>query len=367
MGGVAVGCTPDAGPADGDGLAQIQDVADALCAAMAARDRSGFEAAGSAEALEQLWQVTGLGAPLQIDRIEVIGWREIDGRTGVDCRWHWRWPDDPMRAGSGVAAGAVSELPMTLVRRGQRWLVGGLVPVASAPAWWSGAVESIRPLDLAGGVSSVVVVRPGPGVDLAPVWTERWAAAGQRLAERGRHGVLAAGCPVVLELGSGEDLGGLAARTSRVAGEPPAYTITLAADQLADQGDEPAITLLHHELIHAVSGSPDAAAPLWIIEGYAEWHALAGSPGSAQLIRERVLPRWQGGDPAVPEDADFSATDLDVAYARAWSAMLALEELVGVDALEAVVAAAYRGELDRGLRRAGVGLEEINAAAARVR
>jgi hypothetical protein len=111
-------------------------------------------------------------------------------------------------------------------------------------------------------------------------------------------------------------LTGDAARpATRVVVNPRASQL-VADDQLAE--------LLRHEIVHVATRSPQSPAPLWAVEGLAEWVALdpgAGrhGPGVAAVLND---VRRNGPPARLPVDAEFAvgATELNQAYAEAWLA-----------------------------------------------
>jgi hypothetical protein len=128
-----------------------------------------------------------------------------------------------------------------------------------------------------------------------------------------------------------------------VLGQPPGrYAAIAAVTQLTGEAAQPAVRivvnprasqlvsddqlgeLLRHEIVHVATRSPQSPAPLWAVEGLAEWIALdpgAGrrTPGVAAVLSD---VRRNGPPARLPVDAEFAAgaTDLNQAYAEAWLA-----------------------------------------------
>lgn len=101
----------------------------------------------------------------------------------------------------------------------------------------------------------------------------------------------------------------------RIVVSPRARTVA-REDQLAE--------ILRHEITHLATRSPESAAPLWAVEGLAEWIAVGPEPGrsssgSADLLAE---VRRHGPPRSLPTDADFGvgSPNLNRAYAGAWLA-----------------------------------------------
>jgi hypothetical protein len=82
--------------------------------------------------------------------------------------------------------------------------------------------------------------------------------------------------------------------------------------------------ILRHEIVHLATRSPESAAPLWAVEGLAEWVAIGGdakrsSAGTAELV---AAVRRDGAPRSLPADAAFmvGSPHLNRAYAEAWLA-----------------------------------------------
>lgn len=81
---------------------------------------------------------------------------------------------------------------------------------------------------------------------------------------------------------------------------------------------------LVHETVHVATRSGSSPAPLWAVEGLAEYVAYAAEPGG-RVATERALAgalRRDGLPSQLPADGDFAAgvPGVDVAYAEAWTA-----------------------------------------------
>jgi hypothetical protein len=195
------------------------------------------------------------------------------------------------------------------------------------PSWWLGPITVRR--------QSVVTVLAGAGQP-----ADRWVQLAGRAAAAVRRR---------LPSGVAEDWSG------QVVLEAPATTRDFAAvlGQRADAyraiaavayqvgvGDRPPLRvvvnpqarsqvtqaqlaeILRHEIVHLATRSPESAAPLWAVEGLAEWVALSGEPGRSSFGTADLLAavRRDGPPRSLPADADFAvgSPHLNRAYAEAW-------------------------------------------------
>ena len=93
---------------------------------------------------------------------------------------------------------------------------------------------------------------------------------------------------------------------------------------LADQSALERRLTLTHEMVHVATRSGSSPAPLWAVEGLAEYVAYRAEP-RGRVEAERALAaalRRDGLPSRLPADADLGsgATDVTVAYAEAWLA-----------------------------------------------
>ncbi len=107
--------------------------------------------------------------------------------------------------------------------------------------------------------------------------------------------------------------------------------------------------VLRHEITHVAARAATVdGAPMWLLEGFADYVGYRGSgiapTEAAPDLTRRV--RAEDGNLELPADADFRAggTKLDVAYQSSWSLSLFIADRFGEDALV---------ELYRTLARAG--------------
>ena len=196
--------------------------------------------------------------------------------------------------------------PVTLRQQGSVTVLAG----AGQPAdQWvrmatdaAAAVRRRLPQGLATGWSGRVVVE-------VPATTRDFAAVLGQPAER--YAGIAA---VAYQVGIGDR------PPLRVVVNPRARS-SLRAAQLAE--------ILRHEIVHLATRSPDSAAPLWAVEGLAEWVAIGGKPGRSSSGTADLLAqvRRSGAPRSLPADADFAAGSpgINRAYAEAWLACSFIE------------------------------------------
>ena len=74
----------------------------------------------------------------------------------------------------------------------------------------------------------------------------------------------------------------------------PRSRTLVTADQLAE--------IVRHEIVHVATRSPESPAPLWAVEGLAEWVALRGRPGGTSFGTADLLAavRRDGPPGALP-------------------------------------------------------------------
>ena len=106
--------------------------------------------------------------------------------------------------------------------------------------------------------------------------------------------------------------------------------------------------VMTHEAVHAVTGAPTSRAPVWLVEGFADYVALLDvdlplSRTAAQVL-ERV--REDGVPERLPDESDFDLTapHLGAAYEAAWLACRAVASIAGEDGLVEVYRRTSDGE-----------------------
>ena len=207
---------------------------------------------------------------------------------------------------------------------------GTTLDAPAEPLWWLAPVTSATRGD--------VTVLVGPGQD-ARRWLDLAAGAA---ADAHDH------LPTVLrERWDGHlvvEVPGSAADLARVlGGTPTAYASTAAVTRpegpttaaavrvvvnpaTARDPDVELATTLTHETVHVATRSVASPAPLWAVEGLAEYVALEAHP-SQRTDEVAALP--PGAPPSrLPADATFAAggPGVTAAYAQAWSACKAVAE-----------------------------------------
>lgn len=135
-------------------------------------------------------------------------------------------------------------------------------------------------------------------------------------------------------------------------------------------GAEPELGIdivLTHETTHVATRSPASAAPLWLIEGYADYNAYASYP-QAQASAEDGLyraVRSSGAPKTPPGNGDFSprAKHLNLTYAEAWQLCAYLAAHGGQGKLNSFYAAVDRSpdaDVDAALHTVyGIGQSEL--------
>ena len=112
---------------------------------------------------------------------------------------------------------------------------------------------------------------------------------------------------------------GMAARPGSLDGGGPSRRQPELAGSLDD--DRLAV-LITHEATHVLTRSGVSPAPIWLVEGFADWVAFDRSPAAAPPTQDLVLSdvRRHGAPQSFPADTDFrpDAADLDLTYGRAW-------------------------------------------------
>lgn len=105
--------------------------------------------------------------------------------------------------------------------------------------------------------------------------------------------------------------------------------------------------VMTHEAVHALTGAPTSRAPVWLVEGFADYVALrdVDLPLSQTAAQVLAQVRREGAPDRLPGEAEFDVTapHLGAAYEAGWLASRALAELAGEDALLEVYASAGAG------------------------
>ncbi len=198
------------------------------------------------------------------------------------------------------------------------------------------------------GVDGVVVVGAGPAIR---PWLARGrsAAAAVRSQLRGlatpRSGPLVIEVPATRQafersLGVADDSYARIAAVAwpRGSAHDSAVHVVINPQVVAGLTAEGIAVLLAHETTHVATRSVHAAAPTWLIEGFADYIAYAAYPAAAEAalapLRTRIAGGWGPG--ALPSETDFRASgaELDLAYAQSWSICRFLAQRYGAARLE---------------------------------
>lgn len=158
--------------------------------------------------------------------------------------------------------------------------------------------------------------------------------------------------PLVVEVPSGGDE--LEAALAAPAGEYDAIAgLATAVDGSTERGaplrvylnpevfeglsDRGAQVVLTHETAHIAVDAPSADMPMWLLEGFADYIALAGGQVPVDVAARQVLQRIrdEGLPEGLPTSADLepTAADLGATYEEAWLACRYLAQVHGDDAM----------------------------------
>ena len=239
---------------------------------------------------------------------------------------------------------------------------GSALDAPALPLWWLAPVTRAATGD--------VTVLTGPGQDAA-----RWLGLATRAAAEARDHLPTAlrrgwdGRLVVEVPGDGDDFARVLGATSTAyattaAVTRPEGTTTEAAVRvvvnpaIAQDPDAELATTLTHEAVHVATRSAASPAPLWAVEGLAEYVALEAHPGE----RADELAALPTGEPPsrLPADGTFTAGGAEVtaAYAQAWLACKAVAEHRGRSDLGRFYAALDDGATVDAAARRTLGVDE---------
>jgi hypothetical protein len=244
-------------------------------------------------------------------------------------------------------------------------------PPAQQPSWWVGPLTAAQQGD--------VTVLAGSGQP-----TARWLSVVRSAATAVRRGLPTDGLDragdVVVEvpatpadfaavLGQPLDRSAAIAAVAHQVGEgdqPPLRVVInprsatqVTNDQLAE--------IVRHEIVHVATRSPESPAPLWAVEGLAEWVALRGRPGGTSFGTADLLAavRRDGPPRTLPANQAFGAGQdrLNRAYAEAWLACRYVAETYSVADLGRLYTELDRGRtVDEASQAAlGIGAAELTA------
>ncbi|MFI6656361.1 hypothetical protein ACIBL8_12720 [Streptomyces sp. NPDC050523] len=329
-----VGC---GGPsADVAGRADLQRVLDHRSTAVLDRDRAAFARSGAPGWFENL-----RGVPLASWSYRVTALHGSGGRATADAELRYRiegYDNAPVTVGR----------TLTLSRdRGGHWYVDADKPArkSAQQLWDQGPVTVVRgrhSIVLGTGQSSEALHTYADLADdavpnVSRVWGLDWT-----------------GHVVVLVPGSVEGMAGLlgspasqyrgiaAVTTGEVGGPPqaPADRIVVNPDAYALLGPVGKQVVLTHETTHvATRAHTNAATPLWLSEGYADWIGyLSTDRTPAEAAPELARAVDDGHVPSrLPTDKDFGfsgdATNLAQSYEGGWLACRLIADRWGQERL----------------------------------
>ncbi|WP_410876448.1 peptidase MA family metallohydrolase [Nocardia sp. A7] len=137
--------------------------------------------------------------------------------------------------------------------------------------------------------------------------------------------------------GTGADVAAVSLTGSYAPGtQPTDQRIVFNPDARRRVGNEGMATLLRHELTHvATRADTTDGAPLWMLEGFAEYVAQRDQATTFSQIAPTLTTRLRAG--TLPSDlvvdADFAGVDAPYAYESAWSTCAFLADRYGTTAL----------------------------------
>lgn len=286
-------------------------------------------------------RLTGVRQPVPSDRLAALG----PGARVVQAQLGWRL--------RGERADATSSVWLTLVPGpdGDRLAAtddGAGLDTPAVPLWWLAPVTRVTRGD--------VTVLVGPGQSAG-----RWAALASRAAadarahlprvlRRGWDGHLVVEVPgseadFARVLGAAPSASATTAAVTRGEGPTTGAVVRVVVNPATAQDSEAELgTTLVHETVHVATRSATSAAPLWAVEGLAEYVALDAHPD--QRPDELALLRGSRRPKRLPDDNAFTAggKDVTVAYAQAWLACLAVAEHRGRSGLGHFYAALDDGD-----------------------
>ncbi|MFE9766580.1 hypothetical protein ACFYPC_18940 [Streptomyces sp. NPDC005808] len=330
---VLVGCGGSAVP--DTAAAEVQRVLDRRAVALLDRDEQAYRSTEQPGA-----PVTEFGnlreVPLAAWSYRVTGFHRSGDRATADAELSYR-------VDGYDTAPVTAARTLSLTRTDGNWYVASDKPAedASEQLWEQGAVTVLRgEHSLVMGVGQSqdrlrayadLADRAVPAVSKA--WGTDWSGHVVVLVPRSLEGMAgllgapASGYQGIAAVTTGEAGASAKAPADRIIVNPDAYGI------LGDLGKQVVLT---HETTHvATRAHTDAATPLWLSEGYADWVGYLGSGRTVtQIAPELERAVADGHVPAaLPHDADFGFTgdgaQLAQAYEGGWLACRLIAERWG--------------------------------------
>ncbi|MEU5592248.1 hypothetical protein [Streptomyces sp. NPDC020298] len=303
--------------------AEVQRVLDRRAAALLHHDEAAYDRTGGAEQYERLRAV-----PLVSWTYRVTGLHRGGATATADAELRYRvrgYDKAPVTADRTLTLGRSAD---------GHWYVTADRPAKKAgqQLWDQGRVTAAR------GEHSLVLGVGQSGDELrgfarladraVPAVSQAWGTDWTRRVVvlvpdslKGMAGLL--GSPA-------SSYRGIAAVTTGEAGgsnRSPADRIIVNPDAYAVLGDVGKQVVLTHETTHvATRAHTDAATPLWLSEGYADWIGYLGTGRTAQQAAPELARAVQDGEipSRLPVDKDFGfstdAVDLARAYEGGWLA-----------------------------------------------
>ncbi|MEU5692635.1 hypothetical protein [Actinosynnema sp. NPDC020468] len=258
---------------------------------------------------------------------------------------------------------AVRDLAYLFTRRGDRWYLNSdtaLEPVGRKT--WRGPWD-FGPCVVRSGAGGFVIAHPGGEAFAAKVlgevddavaavtavWGEDWS---RQVAV-----VVPGGAEEMRSLvGPGFADGSIAGVAVADRVDPTTHValgqrVVLNPDTASALPPLPLRVLLRHEITHvAARGRTADGAPMWLLEGFADYVGYRGSEVSPRSAAPALAAVLRSGVPAdLPADADFRGASMELAYQEAWTFNEYLVSVVGEPGLVALyrrIAAAGRSDVD---------------------
>lgn len=360
------------GPAD---PAQARQLVADLAAGVRARDAEALAALGTAQGAALLEEVAANAGALDVDRVRMrylaedtrlgdaereqygadawagrvsldFGYAGIDEQAAsVESRVVFAPTDDGLRiAGLGGGTGTRTPLWLQAPLRVER-TARTLVSVAGDLGRYPGLVRT--------AVRQVDAVLPGwAGPLVVEVAGDQDQLDAALAAPEGRYDAIAG---LATTVGAGARRGA----PVRVMVNPGVFS------GLSERGAQVVMT---HEATHVATRAPFADMPVWLLEGFADYVALADGSVPVETAARQVLQRIrdQGLPDGLPTAADLepTAADLAATYEEAWLACRFLAAEHGQARLVRLYRAVDGGEqVDAAMRRVlGVSQREFVAA-----
>jgi hypothetical protein len=251
-----------------------------------------------------------LGSEAWVQQVRIIWQLSDDAGPAEHTVWLTMVP-----GGAGAQLAAVTDRPAA---------------ADPSPIWWSEPVVAER--------SSNATTLVSASLGTSGRWADAGAAAASTVAEHvqrvapnwsGKLVVEVPGSRRLFEQVLGAKAGSyahIAAVTSAEGPNPASAALRIvvnpaAAGRLTDLGLE---VLLAHEATHVATRSVDSPAPVWAVEGFADYVAYEAYPKARKDAIAPLLAdiRKRGEPTRLPSNASFraSASGLGLTYAKAWLA-----------------------------------------------